>query len=273
MDDSLGLQSIAPFFYRHFFPYACAFEMATPSVRVPQTHGSQERPRGLSMTSRWAASIRDTLKAPIMDLFPDSPVSICISPHFSPCFAETNDVSQYEDPEATYTLHPEDTRRPLSSIEMYEAGRRRTPHSAPDSVDWPQPPSARKILPHAAQVQFSPTIPGRLREKTTLWRLITVSTDILLERWSTKLFTLGKIDDFKDAARTALTTTASDLKDISSRFVDDYTYLVQSRTLLDYFLTSIEGPGLWNLEESTITDFSFAKFLVAVIALMVRNFF
>lgn len=156
---------------------------------------------------------------------------------------------------------------------MYEAGRRRTSRSAPDSVDWPQPPSARRTLPHAAQVQFSPAVPGRMREKTTLWHLITTSTDILLERWSTKLFTLGKLDDFKDAARTALTTTATDLGHISDRFVDGYTYLVQSRTLLDYFLTSIEGPGLWNLEESTIANFTLAQFLVAVMALMVRIFF
>lgn len=86
MDElGLGLQSIAPIFYRFFVPYGCSFEVPTPTVRVPQVHGQQERPRGLSMTSRWTASIRDTMKAPIMDLFPDTTL-VSIARHFLAMF-------------------------------------------------------------------------------------------------------------------------------------------------------------------------------------------
>lgn len=145
--------------------------------------------------------------------------------------------------------------------------------SAPDSVEWPQPPSSRGALPYCDHIQYNPNIPGSIDEKSKLWRIVTNSSDTLLEIWTIKLFIKGVFDDFKGSARTALTKTANDAGSVGNTFIDDYVYLLELQTLLDYFLTSIEGPALWDLEESTIGLFPFIKFLVTVLALLVRIFY
>lgn len=109
-------------------------------------------------------------------------------------------------------------------------------------------------------------------EKSTLWGMVTASTDILLEIWTIKLFSSGILCDFTDYATIALTRTANDFGTISNKFIDDYVSLVKTRTLLDYFLTSIE-PALWDLEGSTIAKYTFAQFLLTVLTLNVRIFY
>ncbi len=81
MYEGIGLDAIAPIFSRFFLPYGCSLVMASPPVRMSST-GSSEGPAGrsraMSLSTGWAVTVKENMKAQIMHLFADTHVSVTL---------------------------------------------------------------------------------------------------------------------------------------------------------------------------------------------------